>query len=259
MRHKKLINIIYVICIIVFVISCFYIINYFINVQKTKSDIEEIRKVMEVQENVVENTESGENVENTNQRIEQLKKVQEENSDIVAWLEIEGTEINYPVLQADNNEYYLTRNYKKEYDSNGSIFLDYRYNFERPSDNFLIYGHNNNNGLMFDDLLAYEEKSYYENHKEINLVTTEEDATYKIIAVFKGQAYEPSSENEFQYYNYIDFESDEEYYNYIENCRKNSLYEIDAKIDYKEKLLTISTCEYSRKNGRFAILAIKNT
>lgn len=261
MKHKKLINIIYVICIIVFVISCFYIINYFINVQKTKSDIEEIRKIMEVKENVVENTEnteSGEVAESTNQRIEQLKKVQEQNPDIVAWLEIEGTEINYPVLQADNNEYYLTRNYKKEYNFNGSIFLDYRYDFERPSDNFLIYGHNNNNGLMFDDLLAYENKSYYESHPEIKLTTTKEDATYKIIAVFKGQAYEQTSENEFQYYNYVDFENDEEYYNYIENCKKDSLYEIDTKIDYREKLLTLSTCEYSRKNGRFAILAIKN-
>lgn len=257
---KKIINIIYVICIIVFLISCVYIVNYFINVGKTKSDIEEIRDIMDSNENVVENTiVSGEQTENVNPKIEQLKKVQELNEEIVAWLKIEGTEINYPVLQADNNEYYLTRNYKKEYNSNGSIFLDCRYSFERPSDNFLIYGHNNNNGLMFDDLLAYENKSYYESHPEINLTTTKEDATYKIIAVFKGQAYQENSENEFSYYNYIDFENDEEYYNYIENCKKNSLYEIDSKIDHREKLLTLSTCEYSKKNGRFAILAIKNT
>ncbi len=255
---KKIINIIYIICIIVFLISCAYIVNYFINVQKTKSDIEEIRKVMEVQDDT-ENTGNEEQTENINPKIEQLKKVQEQNQEIVAWLNIKGTQINYPVLQADNNEYYLTRNYKKEYNSNGSIFLDCRYSFERPSDNFLIYGHNNNNGLMFDDLLAYEDKSYYESHPEINLTTTKEDATYKIIAVFKGQAYQENSENDFLYYNYVDFDNDEEYYNYIENCKKDSLYEIDTKIDHREKLLTLSTCEYSKKNGRFAILAIKNT
>lgn len=254
---KKIINIIYIISIIVFTVSCFYIVRYFINVGKTKSDIEEIRKVMDNNENVVENiTVSEEQTQSINPKIEQLKKVQEQNNEIVAWIKIDGTEINYPVLQTNNNEYYLKRDYKKEYNPNGSIFLDYRYNFERPSDNFLIYGHNNNNGLMFDDLLEYEDKGYYESHPEINLTTTNEDAIYRIIAVFKGQAYQ---ENEFLYYNYIDFENDEEFYDYIENCRKKSLYNINANIDHREKMLTLSTCEYSKKDGRLAIVAIKDS
>lgn len=259
MKRKIFIKILYVIFIIALIISIAYIINYFYSINKTKSELEVIREIMRIDNDDVstdaENEEIIESEEN-NIKIENLKKLKSINSDIVAWIEIEGTEISYPVLQTDNNEYYLTRDYKKEYNSNGSIFLDYRYDLDKPSDNFLIYGHNNNNGLMFNALLEYEDKNYYENHPEINLITAEENVIYKIIVVFKGQAY-TQDEEEFQYYNYIDFNTDEEYYSYIENCKKNSLYEIDEEIDYREKLLTLSTCEYSKKNGRFAILAIK--
>ena len=260
MVSKKIKNILYILFIIIFLISIFYIINYFINVEKSKKNIEEIRQIMNG--NTLNNNEETkklieEQAETTNYKIENLKKIQEENSEIIAWINIEGTEINYPILQSDNNEYYLTKNYKKQYDANGSIFLDCRYDLEKPSDNFLIYGHNNNNGLMFDNLLAYEDKNYYENHPTINLTTIEEDAVYKIISVFKSEVYEKSEDNKFVYYNYIDFENDEQYYSYIENCIKNSLYKIEDNINYKEKLLTLSTCEYSKKNGRFVVVAIK--
>lgn len=254
MKQKKIKNIIYFICIIIFILSIIYIVNYLLNLEKTKVELAKIRKIMESKENVVESINNTMEKDEINYKIEQLKKVREQNSEIVAWLKIEGTEINHPVLQTNNNEYYLTRNYKKEYDSNGSIFLDCRYDFERPSDNFLIYGHNNS--LMFEKLLDYQDKNYYETHPTINLTTLEEDATYKIIAVFKGQAYS-NLENEFLYYNYVDFRTDDEYYNYISNCVKKSLYKINYTINYRQKLLTLSTCEYSKKNGRFAILAIK--
>lgn len=257
MKREKIKNIIYVICIIVFVISIIYIINYVLTTKKTKTDLIEIREIMEKEEESIGETNNNIEEKVDSYKIEQLKKVQEKNSEIVAWINIEGTEINYPVLQTNNNEYYLTRNYKKEYDSNGSIFLDYRYDFSRPSDNFLIYGHNNNNGLMFDKLLDYEDINYYKAHPEINLITLEEDATYKIISVFKAQAYKNNVEDNFLYYNYVDFETDEEYYNYISNCINSSLYKIDEVVDTRQKLLTLSTCEYSKKNGRFAILAIK--
>ena len=106
------------------------------------------------------------------------------------------------------------------------------------------------------NLIEYENRTYYEKHPIINLTTTQEDARYKIIAVLKTQAYK-NSKNEFLYYNYIDFESDNEYYNYINNCKNNSLYEIEENVDSRKKLLTLSTCEYSKKNGRLAIVAIK--
>ena len=252
---KTVKKILYFIFVIIFIISMIYIINYFISIGKTKSNIEEIRKIMSSENNSIEDNE---NSSKNNYKIEQLNKLKEQNEEIVAWLEIEGTEINYPVLQTNNNEYYLTRNYKKEYDKNGSIFLDYRYDFTKPSDNLLIYGHNNNNGLMFDNLLEYENKSYYEKHKIINLTTENEDAKYKIIAVLKSRAYE-NLQNEFLYYNYIDFTNDYEYYNYIDNCKNNSLYEISENIDTRTKILTLSTCEYSKKNGRLAVVAIKIT
>ena len=255
MTSKRVKKVIYILLVIVFLVSIIYIINYFINIEKSKTEIEDIRKIMDNNSEIKEenNTPS----EKTNYKIENLKKIREQNNEIIAWINIEGTEINYPILQTDNNEYYITKNYKKQYDMNGSIFLDYRYNLEKPSDNFLVYGHNNNNGLMFDNLLEYEDESYYKMHPIINLTTLEEDETYKIIAVFKSKAYEKIENNEFIYYNYVDFEKDEQYYDYIEKCKERSLYKIENNINYREKLLTLSTCEYSRDNGRFVILAIK--
>ena len=99
----------------------------------------------------------------------QIEELQKENEDIIGWLEIEGTNINYPVLQGDDNDYYLKHNYRYEKISSGSIFLDRDYSFNTPSTNLLIYGHRNKKGLMFEDLIKYKEEAYYNEHKQISI------------------------------------------------------------------------------------------
>ena len=91
------------------------------------------------------------------QRMLQVEELKKENEDIIGWLEIANTSINFPVLQGIDNEYYMTHTYNKEYSKDGSIFLDKDYNWESPSSNLLLYGHNNKNGNMFQGLLEYKE------------------------------------------------------------------------------------------------------
>ena len=187
----------------------------------------------------------------------QLQELKKENNDIVAWLEIPDTKINYPVLQTTDNEYYLTHTYKKENSKDGSIFLDKDYDWNMPSSNLLIYGHNNKNGNMFQELLKYEDESYYKEHPIIQFTTVDEDSTYEIIAVFKSRVYYKNEQNVFRYYFFINAENEEEYNYYVEESKKASLYDTGKTAEYGDQLLTLSTCEYSQEDGRFVIVARK--
>ena len=183
--------------------------------------------------------------------------MKKQNNDIIGWIEIENTIINYPVLQCEDNNFYMTHNYKKEYSAEGSIFLDKDYNWELPSSNLLLYGHNNKNKTMFAELLNYKEESYYKEHPTIRFTTLAEDKTYEIIAVFKSRVYYKSEKDVFRYYYFINAENEEEYNNYINESKKASLYDTGKTATYGDQLLTLSTCEYSQEDGRFVVVAKK--
>lgn len=107
---------------------------------------------------------SNENKENNQtERISKIIELKKINKEVVGWLEISGTNINYPVCQSENNDYYLNHTYDGKINSNGSIFLDKSYDFLKPSDNLLIYGHRNKNGLMFDELINIKIKNLNKN------------------------------------------------------------------------------------------------
>ena len=124
--------------------------------------------------NIIKNDEAYENISNDNsqvaintsdsiptERMTKLKKKKKGNSDIIGWLEIEGTNVNYPVLQGKDNDYYMTHNYKKEYSKEGSLFLDKDYDWKIPSTNLLIYGHNNRGtNKMFSALINYKDEHF---------------------------------------------------------------------------------------------------
>lgn len=185
------------------------------------------------------------------ERMKLLKELQKENSDIVAWIEIEESKINYPVLQGEDNDYYMTHTYKKEYSKDGSLFLDKNYNWSKPSTNILIYGHNNiGSKEMFADLIKYEDEEYYNNHKTIRFTTDNEDAEYEIIAVFKSRVYYKSEKDVFRYYFFIDAENEQEFNEYVQNSKEASLYNIEATAKYGDQLLTLSTCSYHTEDRK---------
>ena len=134
------------------------------------------------------------------ERMLQVQELKKENNDVVGWIEIVDTNINYPVLQGADNEYYLTHNYKNEEVAGGSIFLDKDYSFIRPSDNLLIYGHRNKKGLMFEDLEKYTDESFYNNHKTIRFTTVADDSEYEVMSVFYSRVYYKNETDVFRYY-----------------------------------------------------------
>ena len=206
---------------------------------------------------VSENINTIDNSPTITERVLKVKELQKENTDIIGWLEIEGTNINYPVLQGKDNDYYLKHNYRHEYISTGSIFLDKDYDFNKPSSNLLIYGHRNKVGLMFDELVKYKDENFYKDHKTIRFTTANEDTEYKILAVFKSRVYYTDETNVFRYYNFVNAKDGIDYANYIRNAKEISLYDTGVNAIYGDQLMTLSTCDYEVENGRFVVVAKK--
>ena len=230
-------------------ISASFLAYHFYTSSKDKQASEEILEDVKIDKQEVTETKS--------ERMIQLEQLQKENKEIIGWLEIKGTNINYPVCQTKNNDYYLNHNHKKEKSELGALFLDKDFDLNKPSTNYLIYGHRSNNGAMFEDLIKYQKEDFYKEHKEIQFTTTKEDSTYEIIAVFKSRVFYKSEQNVFRYYYFVNAENEEEYNNYISNCKKASIYDTNTTAEYGEQLLTLSTCEYSQEDGRFAVVAKK--
>lgn len=122
------------------------------------------------------------------------------------------------------------------------------------SDNLVIYGHHIKGGKMFGALEDYKSKSFYEEHKTIQFDTLTEQAEYEIVAVFKTVAY--SSEG-FRYYDFVDAENEEEFNSYVGKCKELALYDTGVTAEYGDRLITLSTCEYSAQNGRLVVVAKK--
>ena len=246
---------IYCILILIIIFCSIYIYNFIKSRHEAEEESNLINTIIVNETDI--NDSSSNNLENENERILKVKKLKEMNEDIVGWLEIKGTEISYPVLQGTDNSYYMTHNYKKEKSKNGSIFLDKDYDWNIKSNNLLMYGHNLNNGKMFQDLLKYKDEGYYKKHKIIRFTTDNEDNEYEIMAVFKSRVYYKSEKNVFRYYQFINPKSKKQFNEYVKNSKKASLYDTGVKAKYGDELITLSTCSYHIEDGRFAVVGVK--
>ena len=252
-RHSKKSNkvkpIILIILYIIFIVSICYISYYLYNYHKGKADNIDILNNVEIDNTQV--------TEQKTERMLQLEELKKDNEEIIGYLEIEGTNINYPVCQSTDNDYYIRHNYKKEYSKDGAIFLDKDYDWNIPSSNLLLYGHNNKNGTMFQNLLEYAKEDFYKEHTKIKFTTNKEESIYEIISVFYSRVYYKSEQNVFRYYYFVNAENEEKYNEFVNNAKKSSIYNIETTAEYGDQLLTLSTCEYSQEDGRFVVVAKK--
>lgn len=236
------------IIIVTFIISLLISVTYII---KNKMQDKKQDEIFEELENIVTEKQD-ENREQQEESIN-LQELYELNNDFVGWIKIEDTNISYPVMQTDNDrkDYYLRKNFYKEYSQLGTPYIAEYCNVQ-TSDNVIIYGHHITNYQMFGELEKYKNKEFYDNHKMINFNTIYGNADYEIIAIFKTVAY-----TGFKYYEFMNSNSQNEFDTFIKRCKELSLYETGKTAKYGDKLLTLSTCEYSAKNGRLVVVAKK--
>ena len=163
-----------------------------------------------------------------------------------------------PISEGDDvlakyQEFYLKHYFEKDYSDLGTPYVQENCDIAE-SDNLVIYGHHIKGGKMFGALEDYKSKSFYEEHKTIQFDTLTEQAEYEIVAVFKTVAY--SSEG-FRYYDFVDAENEEEFNSYVGKCKELALYDTGVTAEYGDRLITLSTCEYSAQNGRLVVVAKK--
>lgn len=191
------------------------------------------------------------------------KKLKKVNDEIVGWIQVNKTKIDYPVLNHEGDDrtyqYYLSHNYKGDYDSYGSIFVDYRCEKNVKSKNVILHGHHMNDGSMFGDLLKYggttADMDFYKKSPTIKFDTPDGNATYKIISVFKTNTL--SSHGEFFNYMIGDFQNEKDFMNYVYNVRIRSLINCPVDVNEDDTLLTLSTCSYEFTNFRTVVVARK--
>ena len=180
-----------------------------------------------------------------NQVFDELLKI---NDETVGWLKINNTNINYPVVQHSDNEYYLNNSYYKKRNSHGWIFLDYRNNINPLDKNIIIYGHRNNYGVMFANLKKVLDKNWYTNKSNqiITFNTIHKNMKWQIFSI-----YTLKNTND---YLTMSFANDETFENFLKMIKKRSIYNFKVDVKASDNILTLSTC-YNNSEYRLVVHA----
>ncbi len=177
------------------------------------------------------------------------------NEDMAAWIQVPGTNIDYPVMWTpqDENEY-LYKDFNGKKNQNGSLILDTDSCLEPLTTNLIIHGHNMKSGAMFGNLTDYEGESYYKEHNEIILYTEGVQRKYEVIAAFRSQVYR-KTDQVFKFYKFFQADTQEEFDDFYNNIKALSLYDTGVTAQFGDHFLTLSTCVYHVEQGRFVVVA----
>lgn len=177
----------------------------------------------------------------------------EENKDLAGWLSIEGMKIDHPVMQGEDDSYYLHHDFYGQDSRYGCLYVKEQADLDAGT-NFIIYGHNMKDGSMFGDLDLYLKESFYKEHPVISFDTLYEERTYDIIAVFRSQVYN-ADEDVFKYYQFYEADTQEEFEDFYGNIKELSLYDTGVEAKFGDTFLTLSTCAYHVPDGRLVVVA----
>lgn len=233
-NRKYMLIIIQLIFWLILIYSLSEIVKWCIHNKQNEKIIQEISNSITVLEEE-QNKESEVTKEENSYEVDfdTLKKF---NNDTVAFLKVNGTEIEYPIVKTTNNEYYLKHSFDKKNNAAGWIFADYKNKFDGSDKNIVIYGHNRKNGTMFSSLKNILNKNWYENEEnlKIQLITEDDYFIYEVFSVYKIKKEE--------YYLQTNFKNDETYLRFIETLKKRSIKNFDIDVNEQDQILTLSTC-----------------
>lgn len=242
---KTLTNIITVVCIIVFAYSLFHLVKigymYYQNHQ-VLSEVQDVYGDLE--------SEPPSSIEFGERKIRsQFEELQQINEDIVGWISIDDTKIDYPILQAPDNDYYLSRNYEHSETAAGSIFMDYRNDVKEYEPNVVVYGHRMKDNSMFNSLKDFLDEDFFYDHGTIQY-----DTMYDSYDAVVFSAYSTTTD-----FNYIetDFEGPLEYFTLLSKMQAESKFDTEMEFDIDDQIITLSTCDYmlDPNEGRLVVHA----
>lgn len=208
------------------------IVIWYMNNQNNKKISDEIAEFVTVDETKEDDEEK---------YVVDFEKLKEKNSDIVAWLKVKGTNIETTVVKSTNNDYYLTHNFNKEYNSAGWIFADYKNKVDGTDKNIVIYGHNMRDDSMFGSLKWVINEDWYNNedNKYITLITENETQVYEVFSVYQIEKED--------YYIQTNFNTEKEFNTFAQTIKKRSKKDFNVDVNENDNILTLSTCANNNK------------
>lgn len=232
-----------IVCVLVFIFSSVKLGEYAYTYVEVESQLNELQHFYS------ESVESEQQIPETQEYVvrERFKDLLSLNNRIAGWISIDGTLLNNPILQAEDNEFYLHHNYLDEENRAGSIFMDFRNSFKELDRHTILYGHVMRNGSMFGGLANFSEQSYAEEHAVIPFETL-----YKSYDLYVFSSYETTTDF---YYIETNF-TDESYSEFLKDIKSRSNISMPIKVDHTDSIVTLSTCTISpRDNERFVVHA----
>lgn len=261
---KIVLNILIVVFALVFIGCGWFLFRYYRDAKETEDQIGELEQIVEESEaepddapDVADEIEVKAPSGEKKHVLKRYKKLYKKNPDLTGWVKVDDTPINYPVMYTpQDNEYYLHRNFNKEYDVNGLPFLDAVCDPDDVHQNLLIYGHHMRSGMMFAHLLDYESEDFYKKHKIIRFDTLYDRREYEVVAAYRSQVYsENAGKNVFKYYEFAGALDEKQYKQYVDGIKSLSVYDTGITPEYGEQLLSLVTCAYHVDEGRFVVVA----
>ena len=250
---EKIRKIIFLIAFLVLIGTTIYLVNYFIEGWDAQNLISDAAEVWE-DDNSMNKNDDGMFI-----GFETLKK---QNSDIKAWIKIDGTNINNPVYQRkksdkDGNEFYVEHDMAKKPSRYGALFIDKNAKIGkvRNSKNVVIYGHHMRDGTMFGPLKSYTDISFYKKHPIIDFTTLYQEGKYKVFSVFITNTIESHDNGEVFNYCRESFHSDSDFLGFIDDAKKRSIIDTGVDVSYDDEIITLSTCTYEFDEARLVVMA----
>lgn len=239
-----------VVCFAAFIISAYKILTITLENRKADTSYSEIRDMANAQHAAAAPEEiaasSGNEASGQRKKSVEVLPLQQDHPQMRAWLFAEGTSIDYPVMQAQDNDYYMTHLYDGSVNQNGSIFVDYRNSGVLTDDNTVIYGHNMQSGAMFNVLNEYKSQEFFETHPTMIITTAEGDYLLELICgTIEDGNYE------FVKFRFGDFR---EMSDYVEKLRSRSTFVSNVELEEGDKLVSLCTCTYENQNARYMLV-----
>ncbi len=234
-KKNKVLDALLALCIVGLMISGYFLMADILPRIENRKNIKDIQQVSPILDTESDPT-----------KIPSIEYLKEINKDIIGWINIPGTNIDYPILQCSNNDYYLQYSYNEKWNDAGSIFLDCENDDDFTDQNSVIYGHARYDGSMFAQVLYYKKQSQYNKAPFITIVLEGKVYYYQIFSANIVEAV----------YNYRESDYGDDFMDFIRTMRKSSMIKSSAKVNADSRIITLSTCTNVIENGRLALLAV---
>ena len=200
---------------------------------------------------ILENIQESVTIDENNETKVDFATIKEKYPEVVGWIKVEGTDVNYPIVQANNNEYYLSHSIDKSDNGAGWIFADYNNKLDGTDKNIIIYGHNRRDGSMFSTLKNILNSDWYnnENNKYVTFITEQENTKYEVFSAYQ-------IENE-DYYLKTSFGGNKSFSEFTKKLKERSVKDFGTEVVDTDSILTLSTC--ANDNNYRVVLHAKKT